>query len=157
DVRAEGVQQVDVRAGDPGVQHVTDDRDVDAVEVVAACCGVVPAADEVAANGERVEQRLGRVLVSAVPGVDDPRVDPPRGGEAFGRPGGAVADDDGVGAHRLQGLGGVLQGFALGDRGSLDGEVDDVRRQPLGRRFEGDPGAGGVLEEQVDDRLAAER
>src|SRR5699024_2628755 len=95
DVRAEGVQQVDVRAGDPGVQHVTDDRDVDAVEVVAACCGVVPAADEVAANGERVEQRLGRVLVSAVPGVDDPRVDPPRGGEAFGRPGGAVADDDG--------------------------------------------------------------
>lgn len=65
--------------------------------------------------------------------------------------------DDGVGAHGLQGERGVLQRLALGDGGALGGEVDDVGRQPLGGGLEGDPGAGGVLEEEVDDGSAAQR
>ena len=69
---------------------------------------------------------------------------------------GAVLHDDGVGAHGHNGLGGVLQGLALGDARALGGEVDDVRAQPLGGRLEGQARAGGVLEEEVDDGLAAQ-
>ena len=114
-------------------------------------------ADQAAAHGERVEQRLGGVLVGAVTRVDDRGVDPAGGGQAVGGAGRAVPDDDGVDAHRLQGLRGVLQGLALGDRGALGGEVDDIGRQALLGGLEGDPGAGGVLEEQVADGPAAQR
>ena len=68
-----------------------------------------------------------------------------------------MPDDDRVGAHRLQGQRGVLEALALGDAGALGGEVDDVGGQPLGRRLERDPGAGGVLEEEVDHGAAAQR
>ncbi len=67
-----------------------------------------------------------------------------------------MPDDDGVGPHRGERLGRVLEGFALGDGGALRGEVDDVGGEPLGGGLEGDPGAGGVLEEQVDHGAAAQ-
>ncbi len=73
------------------------------------------------------------------------------------RAAGAVAYDDRVRAHRLERQRGVLAGLALGQAGALGGEVDDVRAEPLGRGLEGDPGAGGVLEEQVDHGAAAQR
>src|SRR3546814_16979261 len=56
--------------------------------------------------------------------------------DLVGGAGGAVPDDDGVGAHRLQGQRGVLERLALGDGGALGGEVDDVGGQPLGGRLE---------------------
>ena len=62
-----------------------------------------------------------------------------------------------VGAHRLEGQRGVLQALALGDARPLGGEVDHVGRQPLGGDLEAGPGAGGVLEEEVDHRAAAQR
>ena len=108
------------------------------------------------AHGEGVQQRLGGVLVGAVAGVDDGGVDPVGGGQPVRCAGGPVADDDGVGAHGGQRLGGVLEGLALGDRGALGGEVDDVGGEPLGGGLEGDPGAGGVLEEEVDHGAAAQ-
>ncbi len=108
------------------------------------------------AHGEGVQQGLGGVFVGAVAGVDDGGVDPVGRGEPVRCAGGPVADHDGVRAHRGQRLGGVLEGLALGDRGALGGEVDDVRGQPLGGRFEGDPGAGGVLEEEVHHGAAAQ-
>ena len=52
-----------------------------------------------------VEQRLGGVLVPAVAGVDHRGVDP--AGHLAGHAGRAVADDDGVDAHGLDGLDGV--------------------------------------------------
>src|SRR5699024_4449798 len=61
-----------------------------------------------------------------------------------------------VGAHRLEGERGVLQRLALGDARALGGEVDDVGREALGRGLEADPGAGGVLEEEVHDGGAHE-
>ncbi len=67
-----------------------------------------------------------------------------------------MPDDDGVDAHRLQGLRGVLQGLPLGHAGALGGEVDDVRGQAFLGGLEGDPGAGRVLEEEVDDGTAAQ-
>ena len=153
DLGAEGVQQVDVRAGHPAVQHVADDRDAPAGQVLAD--PGVPA-DQAAAHGEGVEQCLGGVLVGAVARVDDGGVDPAGGGEPVGGPGGAVPDHDGVDPHGLQGLGGVLQGLALGDARPLGGEVDDVGGQALLGGLEGDPGPGGVLEEEVDDGTAAQ-
>ena len=67
-----------------------------------------------------------------------------------------MADHDGVGVDGLQGLGRVLQGFALGHGGALGREVDDVGGEPLLRGLEGDAGAGGVLEEQVDHGAPAQ-
>ena len=149
DLGAEGVQQQHVGAGDPAVQHVADDRDPAAVEVARAVA-------QVPAHRERVEQRLGGVLVGAVAGVDDRAADPAGVGQPVRRAGGGVADHDGVGAHRLEGQRGVLEALALGDARALGREVDDVGRQPLGGGLEGDPGAGGVLEEEVDHGAAAQ-
>jgi hypothetical protein len=56
------VQQRDVGAGDAGVQDVAADRDRSGAEPALA-----------AADGQRVEQRLGRVLMRAVAGVDHRR------------------------------------------------------------------------------------
>jgi hypothetical protein len=109
----------------------------------------------VLAHGVQVEQRLGGVLVGAVAGVDHHRVDPL--GQPPGRARGAVADHDRVHPHRLEGDGGVLEALALGDARSLGGEVDHVGTQALGGQLEGDPGPGGVLEEQVADGPAAQR
>ena len=83
------------------------------------------------------------------------RTDPGR--ELLRRTGRRVPADHGVGAHGLQGPRGVLERFALGDRRALGREVDHVRGQPLGGQLERDPGAGGVLEEQVDHGAAAQR
>ena len=112
------------------------------------------AAAEPAADGERVQQRLRRVLVGPVAGVDHAAAHPVR--QPVRGAGGVVPDDDRVGAHRLQRQRGVLQALALGDAGALGGEVDHVGGQPLGRRLERDPGPGGVLEEEVHDRAAAQ-
>ena len=66
DVRAERGERLHVAARDAAVLDVADDRDAQPVEAVAA---VEAGADRVA-----VEQRLRRVLVPAVAGVDDARV-----------------------------------------------------------------------------------
>ena len=53
------------------------------------------------ADREQVEQRLGRVLVAAVAGVDDRTIDDV--GEEPRRARRGVADHDRVGRHRLRG------------------------------------------------------
>ena len=65
--RAQLGQQVDVRARHAAVLDVADDRDLEAGDAALAL-----------ADGERVEQRLRRVLVRAVAGVDHPGLEPPR-------------------------------------------------------------------------------
>ena len=72
------------------------------------------------------------------------------------RAAGFVPDDHAVGAHRLQRQSGVLQALALGHARPFRREVDHVGGQPLGRGLERAAGAGGVLEEEVDDRAAAQ-
>src|SRR5690606_29493415 len=51
---------------------------------------------------------------------------------------------------------GVLEALALRHRGALGREGDDVRGEPLRGRLERDPRARRVLEEQVDDGVAAQ-
>ena len=62
--RAHDLQQVDVRARDAAVHDVAADRHQQTLQAAA------PSPD-----GERVQQRLGRMLVLAVAGVDDGAVD----------------------------------------------------------------------------------
>ena len=102
-VGADEPQRLDERARDARVQDVADDRDVQAVE---------PA--ERLAHRVEVEQRLRRVLVLPVAGVDDVRrgvVRDERRGAGLG-----VADDDHVGVVRGERQRRVLQRLALVDR-----------------------------------------
>ena len=69
---------------------------------------------------------------------------------------GGVANHEGVRADGLEGLRGVLERLTLGEGGSRGGEVRDGRAQALFGGFEGEAGAGGVLEEEVDDGLAVQ-
>ena len=62
--RAERRKQDDVRARDAGMQDVAADRDRQPLDAAL-----------VAADGQRVEQRLGRMLMRAVAGVDDRAID----------------------------------------------------------------------------------
>ena len=65
-LRAHQRQRLDVRAGDARVQHVADDRDVQPLD-----------RPDVLLDRVQVEQRLRRVLVLAVAGVDDVRAGHP--------------------------------------------------------------------------------
>ena len=67
-----------------------------------------------------------------------------------------MADHEGVRADGLEGLRGVLERLTLGEGGTGSGEVRDGRAQALLGGFEGEAGAGGVLEEEVDDGLAVQ-
>ena len=105
-----------------------------------------------AAHGERIQQRLCRMLVRPVAGVDHASLDPAGGGQPVRSAGAAVPDHDAVGAHRLEGQRGVLETLALGHAGALRREVDDVGGEPLRCGLERDPSTGGVLEKQVHHR-----
>ena len=68
-----------------------------------------------------------------------------------------VADHEHVGVHRCR-LSTVSSSVSpLVVDGGADVQVDHVGRQALGGDLEGGAGARGVLEEQVEDRLAAQQ
>ena len=142
--RAHRVEQRDVRARDPAVQHVAADRHGEPAEPALA-----------AADGQRVEQRLGRVLVAAVAGVDHRAVDLFR--QQLHRARFGMAHHQHVGVHRVQGHRGVDQRLALAHRADRDRHVDDVGAEPLAGELERGAGAGRVLEEAVDQGAAAQR
>ena len=105
-----------------------------------------------------VQQRLRGVLVRAVAGVDDGRRrSSRRRPAACAAPRGAVAHDDGVGAHGVQRQRGVLRGTRPCDRRALDAETLMTSALiHLAAVSKDDAGAGGVLEEEVDDGAAAQ-
>jgi hypothetical protein len=142
----QGGEGVDLGAGDAGVQHVADDGYAQVVE------GAL-----VVAQGEHVEQALGRVRAAAIAGVDDVDVRRDVAGDEVAGAGGGVAHDEHVGLHGRQVGHGIEQGFALALRRGVDVQVDHVGGQPLGGDLEGGAGAGGVLEEDVEDGLAAQQ
>ena len=136
-------EQQDVGARDPRVHDVAADRDHQALDAALA-----------PADGERVEQRLGRMLVAAVAGVDHRAVDV--AGEQRDRAAVLVAHHQHVRMHRVQGHRGVDQGLALLDRGRADRHVDDVGAEPLAGELERGARARRALEEQVDLGPAAQ-
>ena len=143
DFGAEFGEGPDVGSGDAAVDDVAEDDDFEALEGALLI-----------ENGVGIEEALGRMLVGAVAGVQDGGPNAPA--EIVGRARSAVAHDDEVGAHGLDGASGVEEGLALGDAGRGDAEVDDVGAESLGGDLEAGAGARGVLEEEVDDRLAAQ-
>jgi hypothetical protein len=143
-LRPHAREQQHVGADDARELEVAEDRDHLTLERAA-----------VEPDRQRVEQRLGRVLVGAVAGVDHRGLEDPR--QLVRRAGVAVPDDDEVRLHRLEVAGGVDQRLALLDRRGAGGEVEGVGREPLLRHLEREAGPGRRLEEQVDDRLAAQR
>ena len=88
------------------MQHVAADRHGQAFE-----------SPDAAADGQGIEQRLGRVLVLAVAGVDDRAGHLAR--QQLGRTRGLVAHDQQVGLHGVEGHRGVDQRLALRHREEL--------------------------------------
>ena len=138
--RREGDQ---VGAGDAAVEDVADDPDPGAVERA-----------EAAAQRVDVEQRLARVLVLAVAGVDDRGRGP--AGDHLGGARVGVADDDRGGVVGGERRDRVLQRLALLDRGAGGLDRDEVGGEALGGEVEGARGAGARLVEERDDGAAAQ-
>ena len=143
DARAEFQQAEDVRARDAAEEDVADDRDVQSGDRA-----------RLFADGVKIEQRLRRMLVRAVAGVDDARAQP--FGEELRRARRAVPQDDDVGVVRLENLGRVLERFAFGQARGGGGDVDHVRAQADRRDLERRARARARLDEEIHQRLAAQ-
>ena len=68
----------------------------------------------------------------------------------------AVTDDDDVRVQRLEVSSGVFKCLTLAKRGSFHAEIDHVRGEAERRKFKTNPRPSGRLDEQVDDRFAAQ-
>ena len=109
----------------------------------------------VAADGEGVEQRLGRMLMRAVARIDHAAIDLAR--EQGDRARGMMAHHQNIGPHGVEGDRGVDQRLPFAHGGGADRHVHDVRPEPLAGKLEGGLGAGRDLEKQVDLGAAAQR
>ena len=125
------------------MHHVAADRDHQSLEAAL-----------VAADGQRVQQRLGRMFVGAVAGIDHGTVNLAR--QEFHRAGGVMPHHQDIRVHGVQGHRGVHQRLALADRGRGYRHVHDVGAEPLSRQFERGLGPGRGLEEQIDLGPAAQ-
>src|SRR5262249_22123833 len=97
---SQGGKQVDVRPCNSRMQYVANNGDFQTVD----CSLVLP-------DRQCIEQRLGRMFVSAVTCVDNRRIAHP--GEVFRRPGHRVAYHNTVRRHRLEISGGVQECFSF--------------------------------------------
>src|SRR5213594_1698883 len=144
DFGAEFEQPPDIRAGDARVLDVAHQADLQP--------GDLPV---LVANREQIQQRLSGVLVLAVARVDDVGADAVA--EKQGGTGRRMADHHHVDPHRLEVFRRVDERLPLLHGAAGRGHVHRVRRESFLGELEGDAGAGGGFEEEVDDRLAAER
>ncbi len=128
------------------MQDVAADHDLQSGEIVRR---LAPVAQRMAQR-QRIEQRLGRMLVLPVARIEHGAAD--LVGDQLGCPARTVADDDRVGAHRVEGDRGIDQRLALFHRRLGGMHVDDIRPQPLARDLEAQQRARGILEEGVDHR-----
>ena len=147
DARAELGQRPDIGTRHAAEEDVAADDDVEVFPLALAA--------EPFAHGEGVEQRLGRMLVRAVAGVDEVGLEP--FGQELRRARGGMAQDDEIGLHRLEHLAGVLQRLALaeGTRGAVDG--NDVGVEARGGQLERGARARARLDEEIHHRAALER
>src|SRR5438105_2648367 len=134
----------DVRARDAGVQHVAHETHLETGDLAV-----------LVADREQVEQRLGGVLVLAVARADDVGADAVA--EERGGAGRRMTDDHHIDPHRFEVAGRIDQRLAFLDRAAAGHHVDRVRREAFFGELERDAGTGRGFEEQVDDRLAAQR
>src|SRR5881394_3082406 len=143
DFRAEFAQSPDVGARHARVQDITDQADLESLDLAV-----------LVADGQQIEQRLGGMLVLAVARIDHVRRDPVA--EELGGTGRAVTNHHHVDAHRLEILGRIDQRLALRHGRARRRHVDCIGRKALLGELERDARARGRLEEEIDDRLAAQ-
>ncbi len=141
--RTELEQREDIGPRDAAKKDVANDRDLQAGDRAL-----------LRADGVKIEQRLGRMLVRAIASVDDARREPLR--QELRRAGGTVPDHDDVGVVRFQDLGRVLERFALGQAGGGRGDVDDIRAQADRRDLERGAGARARFDEEIHQRFPAQ-
>ena len=141
--RAERIEQDDVRARDARMQDVAADRDDEAFD---------PAL--VAADRQGVEQRLRRMLVRAVAGIDHRAVDLLR--QQRDRARRMMAHHQQIGMHRVQRHRRVDQRLALFDGRDADRHVHDIGAKPLAGELERGLRPGRDFEEKIDQRAAAQ-
>ena len=144
DARTHRIQQDDVGTRDARMQYVAANRDQKPFE---------PAL--VAANGQRVEQRLGRMLVRAVAGIDDRTVHLPR--QQFHCARRMMAHHQNVRMHGVQRHRGVDQCLALSGGHRRHRHVHDVGAEAFAGDLERGLGSRRGFEEQVDLGTAAQR
>src|SRR5277367_4217539 len=143
DAYAKFAEQVNIGSRHAAVQHVAEDGEIPAFELALAV-----------ADGERIEQRLGGMLMRAVAGVDDGNTEAV--GNKFRRAGRTMADDDAVGAHGFERAHGVEKRFAFFQAGCFGLEIHGVRAQSGRSGGEADARARGIFEEGECDSLAAQ-
>ncbi len=136
-------QADDVGAGDAGMGNVAADRH---------CQPLDPAL--VAADGQRIEQRLRRMLMRTIASVDHRAIDFAR--QKLHRACRVMAHDDQIGPHGVERDRGVDQRLALFHRRIGDRHVHDIGAEALARQFERGLRARRCLKEQVDLRAAAQ-
>ena len=106
-----------------------------------------------AINGQQVCQRLGGMIVPAVPGIYDGDARVHCGDQRRTLLGVAHGDDVGVAADNLCRVGNA---FSLGGRGALGfGEADHVSAELIHGGLKTQPGAGGGFKEQGGELLSA--
>ena len=133
------------------------------MERATRLCAMSPQMATVSPASLPLARRMVNASSSACVGcscVPSPAFTTPRAGvrgDVVRRARGCVADHQHVGVHRLEVLHGVEQRLALGDARARSRDVDDVGRQPLAGELERGARARRGLEEEVDDRLAAQR
>ena len=110
---------------------------------------------EGAAERQGVEQRLGRMFVPAVAGVDHAAPHLLRQQRRGAR--GRMAHYQKVGLHGVQRHRGIDQRLALGDRGGARTHVDGVGAQAFGGDLERALSAGGAFEEEVHQGAPAQQ
>src|SRR5438270_4113127 len=140
---AEFCEAPDIRSCDARVQDVTTDADSAAFEI-----------SEPVTQSQNVEQALCWMLVGSVASVDHIRLNSVR--QEFRRARRRVTNHYHVDSHRLEIARRVHQRFALRHAGPGRRYVHRIRGESLFSELERDPRPGRILEEQIDDRGAAQ-
>ncbi len=143
DAGAERIEEQDVRPCHSRMEDIAADRHDESFD-----------APLVTANGERIEERLRRMLVTAVAGIDHRAIH--LLGQQLDRAGRMVAYHEDVGAHGVQRHRRVDQGLAFLHRGGRDRHVHHVGAEPFSGELEGALRPGRGLEEKIDQGAAAE-
>ena len=134
----QATEQFDVRSCHTAVLEVPANRDLQTRNP-----------PEMLANRRRVEQCLRRMLANPVAGIDHRAVHDR--GYAGGRPHVAVADDQRVGAHRIERARGIFQRLALLDARLFDLHRHRLRAEAIGGNFERQQRPRRIFEKGVDD------
>ncbi len=106
-------------------------------------------------NRIEIEQRLSRMLMPAVAGIDHRGLHPASQGLCRSRR--RMTQHDDIRLHGLNVARRIEQGFAFDDAARRRGKIDDIRAQSLGRQLERRARSRARLEEEIHNCTPAQR